>query len=109
MRIRSRRSRRSVGNAAIAAVTALALCSGAWLLRNGTETHAPPQPSAAQAGESAGARKGADGRTHAGTRETAADEAPEAGQSAAPALPPPLPTTSASPRSASPLPSWAWV
>ncbi|MFD0007776.1 class F sortase [Streptomyces sp. NPDC127178] len=89
MRNRSRRSRRSVGNAAIAAVTALALGSGAWLLRNGTETHAPPQPSAAQAGESAGARKGADGRTHAGTRESAADdEAPEAGRSAAPALPP---------------------
>ncbi|AVV42729.1 class F sortase [Streptomyces sp. ID05-04B] len=40
---------RRVGNTAIAAVTAAALCSGAWLLRSGTETHAPPQPSAAQA------------------------------------------------------------
>lgn len=45
------RSQRSVGNTVIAAVTFMALCSGAWLLRNGTETHAPPQPSAAQAGE----------------------------------------------------------
>ncbi|MEY9991148.1 hypothetical protein ABIE67_003180 [Streptomyces sp. V4I8] len=45
------RSRSSVGNGVIAALTVLALCSGAWLLRNGTETHAPPQPSAAQAGE----------------------------------------------------------
>ncbi|MGW1269280.1 class F sortase [Streptomyces sp. NPDC002491] len=40
---------RRVGNTAIAAVTAAALCSGAWLLRNGAETHAPPQPSAAEA------------------------------------------------------------
>ncbi|MFI6929719.1 class F sortase [Streptomyces sp. NPDC050287] len=39
----------SVGNAAIAAVTVVALCTGAWLLRSGTETHPPPQPSAAQA------------------------------------------------------------
>lgn len=42
------RSQRNVGNGVIAAVTVLALCSGAWLLRNGTATHAPPQPSAAQ-------------------------------------------------------------
>ncbi|MER6342869.1 class F sortase [Streptomyces sp. NPDC001595] len=41
--------RRGYGNVAIAAVTAVALCSGAWLLRSGTETHAPPQPSAAEA------------------------------------------------------------
>lgn len=40
---------RRVGNTAIAAVTAVALCSGAWLLRNGSETHAPPQPTAAEA------------------------------------------------------------
>ncbi|MEX3100003.1 MULTISPECIES: class F sortase [unclassified Streptomyces] len=40
---------RKVGNTAIAAVTVTALCSGAWLLHNGTEEHAPPQPSAAQA------------------------------------------------------------
>ncbi|MGW0943466.1 class F sortase [Streptomyces sp. NPDC002623] len=38
-----------VGNSAIAAVTLVALCCGAWLLRSGVETHAPPQPSAAQA------------------------------------------------------------
>ncbi len=37
------------GNAAIASVTVAALCSGAWLLRSGAETHAPPQPSAAEA------------------------------------------------------------
>ncbi|MGW0579764.1 class F sortase [Streptomyces sp. NPDC002920] len=39
-----------VGNTVIAAGTAVALCAGAWLLHNGTETHAPPQPSAAQNG-----------------------------------------------------------
>lgn len=36
-------------NSAIGAVTVLALCSGAWLLHNGTESHPPPQPSAEQA------------------------------------------------------------
>ncbi|MFF7639025.1 class F sortase [Streptomyces canus] len=40
---------RSFGNTAIAGVTVVALCTGAWLLRSGAETHAPPQPSAAQA------------------------------------------------------------
>ncbi|MFH8799706.1 class F sortase [Streptomyces sp. NPDC017936] len=40
---------RKVGNTLIATVTAAALCCGAWLLHNGAETHAPPQPSAAQA------------------------------------------------------------
>lgn len=38
-----------VGNIAIASVTAVALCTGAWLLLSGAETQAPPQPSAAQA------------------------------------------------------------
>ncbi|MFJ4556125.1 class F sortase [Streptomyces massasporeus] len=33
----------------MAAVTVFALCSGVWLLRDGAVTHAPPQPSAAQA------------------------------------------------------------
>ncbi|GLP70164.1 class F sortase [Streptomyces sp. TUS-ST3] len=56
---------RSFGNTAIAGVTLVALCSGAWLLRSGAETHAPPQPSAAQA--------------HAGR---------DSGRAAAPALPP---------------------
>jgi hypothetical protein len=51
----ARRPRRAgpaghVGNIAIASVTVVALCSGAWLLRSGAETHPPPQPSAAQAG-----------------------------------------------------------
>lgn len=73
------RSHRSVGNAAIAAATALALCCGAWLLHNGTGTHAPPQPSAAQAGE-AGEPGAADRR---GPR---AD--PGAARTAAAALPP---------------------
>ncbi|MDH6627600.1 hypothetical protein M2271_005427 [Streptomyces sp. LBL] len=60
------------GNTAIAAVTALALCSGAWLLRSGAETHAPPQPSAAQAhsgrdaGQSAGPEPGQDTGLDAG-------------------------------------------
>ncbi|MFD7133960.1 class F sortase [Streptomyces sp. NPDC059894] len=40
---------RRVGNSAIAAVTAVALCSGAWLLHSGADSHAPPRPSAAQA------------------------------------------------------------
>ncbi|MGZ3115360.1 class F sortase [Streptomyces sp. H62] len=40
---------RRVGNSAIAAVTAVALCSGAWLLAGGSGTGLPPQPSAAQA------------------------------------------------------------
>ncbi|MEJ1196218.1 MULTISPECIES: class F sortase [unclassified Streptomyces] len=40
---------RRVGNTAIAAVTAVALCAGAWLLVGGAQAEAPPQPSAAQA------------------------------------------------------------
>ncbi|WP_053851257.1 class F sortase [Streptomyces sp. NRRL B-24085] len=56
---------RRIGDTAIAGVTVVALCSGAWLLRSGAETHAPPQPSAAQA--------------HAGG---------DSGRAAAPALPP---------------------
>ncbi|MFJ9716625.1 class F sortase [Streptomyces sp. NPDC101213] len=40
--------RRTVGDTVIAAVTAVALCSGVWLL-HGAGTHAPPQPSAAEA------------------------------------------------------------
>lgn len=40
---------RRVGNGVIATVTVVALCSGAWLLHNGAETHAPPQPAAAEA------------------------------------------------------------
>ncbi|WP_230396482.1 class F sortase [Streptomyces blattellae] len=36
-------------NAAIATVTATALCSGAWLLSSGSRTHAPPQPTAREA------------------------------------------------------------
>ncbi|AXL88500.1 class F sortase [Streptomyces sp. CB09001] len=59
---------RRVKDTAIAAVTAVALCSGAWLLLGGARTDAPPQPSAAQA------------RT---------DRAGQAGRgAAAPALPP---------------------
>ncbi|WP_406371625.1 class F sortase [Streptomyces sp. NBC_00647] len=40
---------RRVSNVAIASVTVVALCSGAWLLRSGAEPHPPPQPSPAQA------------------------------------------------------------
>ncbi|MFJ5773233.1 class F sortase [Streptomyces sp. NPDC093094] len=40
---------RRYGNAAIAAGTATALCTGAWLLHNGTAVHPPPQPAAAEA------------------------------------------------------------
>ncbi|MET9392083.1 class F sortase [Streptomyces sp. NPDC006624] len=60
----------SPADAAMAALTVFALCSGSWLLRDAAGTHAPPQPSAAQAGA------GLDGRT--GGRERAA----------VPALPP---------------------
>ncbi|MFE1750355.1 class F sortase [Streptomyces anandii] len=38
---------RRIGNTAIATVTVVALCSGAWLL-HGAGTHAPPQPAAAE-------------------------------------------------------------
>ncbi|MEV0317680.1 class F sortase [Streptomyces sp. NPDC050658] len=41
--------RRKTINSAIGAVTALALCSGAWLLYDGAGAGPPPQPSAAQA------------------------------------------------------------
>ncbi|OIJ62608.1 class F sortase [Streptomyces mangrovisoli] len=58
------RSRATAGNTVIAAVTAAALCSGAWLLHSGA-SHPPPQPSAAEA-----------------------SAAPAAGRSAAPALAP---------------------
>ncbi|MFI7497732.1 class F sortase [Streptomyces sp. NPDC049687] len=51
---------RAVGNTVIAAVTAVALCAGAWLLRSGAETHAPPQPSAAQAAHAGGDDSGDD-------------------------------------------------
>ncbi|GAA4553467.1 class F sortase [Streptomyces collinus] len=40
---------RDPAHAAMAALTVFALCSGVWLLRDGAGTHAPPQPSAAQA------------------------------------------------------------
>ncbi|CAM5495948.1 Class F sortase OS=Streptomyces alboniger OX=132473 GN=CP975_11125 PE=4 SV=1 [Streptomyces alboniger] len=40
---------KTTGNALIATVSAMALCSGAWLLSSGAEPHRPPQPSAAQA------------------------------------------------------------
>ncbi|MDX2939452.1 class F sortase [Streptomyces ipomoeae] len=38
-----------LGTVAIAGVTVVALCSGAWLVRSGTASHTPPQPSAVQA------------------------------------------------------------
>ncbi|GGS19499.1 class F sortase [Streptomyces griseoviridis] len=40
---------RRVGNTVIAGVTALALCSGAWLLWGGAGAGRPPQPAAAEA------------------------------------------------------------
>ncbi|MFD8303318.1 class F sortase [Streptomyces sp. NPDC059690] len=40
---------RRFSNVAIASVTVVSLCTGAWLLGSGEKTHAPPQPSAAQA------------------------------------------------------------
>ncbi|MFJ6293258.1 class F sortase [Streptomyces griseoviridis] len=41
---------RRISNVAIGTVTAVALCTGTWLLSGGAASHAPPQPSAAQAG-----------------------------------------------------------
>ncbi|MFJ9746409.1 class F sortase [Streptomyces chartreusis] len=61
------RSRRSVGDTAIAAATVLAVCCGAWLLHSGGETHAPPQPSPAQAG--AASRDSGSGGPHTGPRD----------------------------------------
>ncbi|MCX4991085.1 MULTISPECIES: class F sortase [unclassified Streptomyces] len=56
---------RRVSNVAIASVTVVALCSGAWLLRSGAEPHPPPQPSAAQAATSGdGARSVAPAMPH---------------------------------------------
>ncbi|BET50284.1 class F sortase [Streptomyces tendae] len=49
---------RRVKDTAIAAVTAAALCSGAWLLLDGDRTDAPPQPSAAQARSTGQADRG---------------------------------------------------
>ncbi|MFG3661092.1 class F sortase [Streptomyces sp. NPDC047706] len=39
----------NTGDAAIAGVTVFALCAGAWLLTDGRDAPAPPQPSAAEA------------------------------------------------------------
>ncbi|GAA1005794.1 class F sortase [Streptomyces sp. LB8] len=39
---------RRIGNTSIAAVTVVALCSGAWLLHSGGALHAPPRPGAAE-------------------------------------------------------------
>ncbi|MEV5975806.1 class F sortase [Streptomyces sp. NPDC052114] len=58
--------RRKTANAVIGAVTAVALCSGAWLLRSGAASHPPPQPSAAQA---ASARPGAHEHERAAVRD----------------------------------------
>ncbi|MFE1247282.1 class F sortase [Streptomyces sp. NPDC058735] len=44
--------------AAMAALTVFALCSGTWLLRDGAAPHAPPQPSAAQASAGLDGRAG---------------------------------------------------
>ncbi|MFC7893474.1 class F sortase [Streptomyces sp. NPDC057381] len=49
---------RRIGNWAIAAVTALALCSGAWLLLDRAGAEAPPQPSAAQAARTGAGQAG---------------------------------------------------
>jgi sortase (surface protein transpeptidase) len=67
---------RRFGNLAIGSVTVVALCTGAWLLRSGAESHAPPQPSADQASTSTSTSTGTDARRDA------------ARSTAAPALPP---------------------
>ncbi|MGW3848550.1 class F sortase [Streptomyces fagopyri] len=47
----------NIGNIVITSVTVVALCSGVWLVRSGTEGHPPPQPSAAQSGTGSAARQ----------------------------------------------------
>jgi hypothetical protein len=74
---------RRLTNTAIAAVTVVSLCSGAWLLRSGAETHAPPQPSPAQAGSGQDGRDGQDGRVGRDGQDRERGQRP-----AAPALPP---------------------
>jgi hypothetical protein len=66
------------GNAAIAAVTATALCTGAWLLHNGAAGQAPPQPSAAEAQRSPGEAQPSAGeaRTSPGQEATALPPSP---------------------------------
>ncbi|MEE1766640.1 MULTISPECIES: class F sortase [unclassified Streptomyces] len=76
---------RRVANAVIAGVTVVALCSGAWLLHNGTTSHAPPQPSAAQAHSRSGGASGTSGTS--GTWRESGGDGP-----AAAALPPSPPT-----------------
>ncbi|MFF7387445.1 class F sortase [Streptomyces scabiei] len=68
---------RRLANAVIAGVTVVALCSGAWLLRSGTASHAPPQPSAAQAhSRSSGASGTSSGRGHDGSAAAALPASP---------------------------------
>ncbi|WP_306332914.1 class F sortase [Streptomyces sp. KL118A] len=64
-----RRTGRKNGNAVIGVVTAVALCSGAWLLSSGAESHPPPQPSAAQAAQDPATAPGtgSDPRSDSGT------------------------------------------
>ncbi|MEU0685963.1 class F sortase [Streptomyces uncialis] len=45
---------RGPGDGVIAGITVLALCAGAFLLRNGSAPQPPPQPSAAQAAQAVG-------------------------------------------------------
>ncbi|WP_432157873.1 MULTISPECIES: class F sortase [unclassified Streptomyces] len=52
---------RRLGNTVAATVTLTALCAGGWLLHNGTATHAPPQPTAAEAGTGPGGPSGPGG------------------------------------------------
>ncbi|MGV9883209.1 class F sortase [Streptomyces sp. NPDC003006] len=65
------------GNAVIATVTVVALCSGAWLLSSGTASHPPPQPSSAQAART-GQEEQAGREEQAGQEEQAAPTRPGA-------------------------------
>ncbi|MBX9395287.1 class F sortase [Streptomyces sp. TRM72054] len=47
----------TTGDAAIAGVTVIALCTGVWLLTSGPDASAPPQPSAAEAQVGLGLRQ----------------------------------------------------
>ncbi|MEV7138462.1 class F sortase [Streptomyces tauricus] len=49
MRVRPFSNVSNISNISIATATLVALLCGAWLLHRGAQTHAPPQPSAAQA------------------------------------------------------------
>ncbi|MFI7315751.1 class F sortase [Streptomyces venezuelae] len=79
------RRTRKAGNAVIGTVSAVALCSGAWLLSSGSASHPPPQPSAAQAARTTETGQNAQDRQ---TGRTGRGTAPSTGEHGTAPLPP---------------------